>query len=198
MKRKALLVEYNDACAETKAIYDEAMRTLGISFVPNWMKALGRNPVILRANWFKFKYTVLEGNIPALLKQLILYVISVRANNQYCISAHGHAALSIDPSLTCEDLFSMSTGNSYKGLPRSFRVAIEMISRLALEPEAVEETSFDYDTQLADAGFTDAEIDELVSQADFGVMMNTIMNALEVPADLPFPPKPGAVSERHC
>jgi alkylhydroperoxidase family enzyme len=187
MKRKAVLVEYADASAETRALYDEIMRCFGSTSVPNFFKAEGSNPRILRANWEKFRNTVAEGEVSPLLKQLILFVISARADNSYCVAAHGYAALSLDPTLTCEDLACLTRGESYHGLSEAFRVAIDVVSRLALEPDRVA-GGFDFDRKLRDVGFVDAEVEELVAQADFGVMMNVIMSINDVPLERPYPP----------
>lgn len=185
MKRRIELIEYDAACDETRALYDEAMATLGTTKVPNWMKAQGRSPPVLRSNWEKFKNTVLTGAIPPLLKQLILFVISVRESNEYCIAAHGNWALSLDTALSCDDLYSLARGESYVGLPNAFRTAIEVVTKLALQPDSI--AVEDFVSTLAGAGFSGAEIDELLAQADFGVMMNIIMAINHVPADVPFP-----------
>ena len=41
------------------------------------------------AFWPMVRYTLLEGDVPALLKQLILFRISVEYGNTYCASLHG-------------------------------------------------------------------------------------------------------------
>ena len=70
MKRQTL-VEYEDASPEVRALYDEIMETMGSPTVLNFLKALGHNENVLRAVWSMLKYTIVEGEIPALLKQLI-------------------------------------------------------------------------------------------------------------------------------
>ena len=184
MKRQ-IAVEYEEASPEVKEIYDVGMQVLGTDSVPNWMKALGNNPRILRATWEKFRFTVLEGDISQLLKQLILFNISVRAGNQYCTNVHGYSALNLEPDLTYEDLMSMSTGEAMSELPMSFQVAIETITNIAfLSDEEIAE--LDFISILLDAGFNQAEIDELLAQADFGVMMNKIVNLYDIPLETPF------------
>jgi len=187
MKRR-VLVEYADACAGVRAVYDEALAVLGATNVPNWMKAMGMNEHVLRATWEKFRHVVLTGSVPPLLKQLILFVISVREGNRYCTAAHGFAALSMDETLSCEDLYSLARGAAYDGLPPAFQVAIELVTRAALEPAVVESEHFDFEARLRRAGFGETEVDELMAQADFGVMMNAITRIWEIPPDREFPP----------
>jgi len=187
MKRR-VLIEYADASAGVRAIYDEAMAVLGLAAPPNWMKAMGTNEHVLRATWEKFRHVVLTGSVPPLLKQLILFVISAREDNRYCTAAHGFAALSLDETLSCEDLYSLARGAAYKGLTPAYQVAIELVTRAALEPAVVDAEHFDFEARLRQAGFGEAEIDELMAQADFGVMMNAITRIWEIPPDREFPP----------
>ena len=186
MKRK-VMVEYDEAPAGVRAVYDAGMSMMGLSTVPNWMKAMGGNELVLRANWEKFRHVVLQGSVPPLLKQLILFVISIREGNRYCTSAHGYAVMGLDNTLSFDDLFSLAEGKAYATLPRSFQTAIDIVTRAALSPKELAEGEVDFAGQLSDAGFTEQEIDELMAQADFGVMMNTICSVLDIPPDKDFP-----------
>jgi hypothetical protein len=60
------------------------MNTMGAPEILNFLKALGHNPHALRAVWSMLRGTVIEGEIPALLKQLILFKVSIVAGNEYC------------------------------------------------------------------------------------------------------------------
>jgi alkylhydroperoxidase family enzyme len=130
--KRAVLVEYDQASPSIRAIYDEIMEATGKPDVPNIMKALGNNENALRAVWTMFRNTVIEGEIPNLLKELILFRISIHAGNEYCRSLHAHAACTLDPTLTYRDLRAMAEGESLKGLPASFQAAIDLVSCMAL------------------------------------------------------------------
>jgi hypothetical protein len=67
MKRQTL-VEYKDASPEIQAIYDEVMEVTGSPDAFNFLKAFGNNEKVLRAFWSMLRYTLLEGDVPALLK----------------------------------------------------------------------------------------------------------------------------------
>ena len=187
MKRKTQ-VEYEDATPEVRAIYDEILDTMGSSAVLNFLKALGHNPHALRAVWSMLRETVIEGEIPALLKQLILFKVSIVVGNEYCTSLHGHAALNLDPTLGYEDLVALAGGSCSANLPPSFPVAIDIISRASLEPKRVETPDWDFEDQLRDEGFSEREIDELLSVGFFSVMMNMLTDTYQVPWEAPFPP----------
>lgn len=188
MKRKAL-VEYDDATPEVRALYDEIMETLGSPDVLNVLKALGHNENILRAVWSMLKLAHVQGEVPALLKELILFRISVEVGNRYCESLHGHAALNLDPTLTYDDLVALSEGKARDKLPASFQTAIDIVSRAALHSKSVAEDDFDFEEQLRDEGFSEGEIDELLAQGYFGVMMNMLTDAYDIPRERPFPPE---------
>ena len=187
MKRSSV-VEHEDASPEVRAVYDEIMDTMGSPAVLNFLKALGNNPHVLRGVWSMLKGTVIEGDIPALLKQLILFKISITVGNQYCTALHGHAALNLDPTLTYDDLVALSGGACSANLPPSFPVAIDVISRASLESKSVEDSGYDFEDQLRDEGFSESEIDELLAVGFFSVLMNMLTDTYEVPWESPFPP----------
>jgi alkylhydroperoxidase family enzyme len=185
--KRATLVEYDVAPPQIQTIYDEIMETMGSPTVLNVFKALGNNENVLRAVWSMLKNTLVEGEIPALLKELILFRISIKAGNQYCTSLHAHAACSLDQTLTYDDLLALSEGDARGRLPAAFQVAMDVVSRAALEPKSVAEDDFDLEEQLRDAGFSEAEIDELLAVGYFAVMMNTVTDAYDVPWEAPLP-----------
>ncbi len=186
--KRSTLVEYEDASPEVRAVYDEIMDTMGSPSVLNFLKALGSNPHVLRAVWSMLRETVIEGEIPALLKQLILFKISITVGNQYCTSLHGHAALNLDPTLTYDDLVALSKGACSADLPPSFPVAIDIISRASVDSKSVEDSDWDFEGQLRDEGFSESEIDELLAVGFFSVMMNMFTDTYDVPWESPFPP----------
>jgi len=192
MKRQ-MLVEYKDASREVQVIYDEIREIMSSPAVPNFLKALGNNENVLRAIWSMTKHTMIEGEIPSLLKQLILFKISINAGNGYCTALHGHAALNLDPTLSYDDLIILSDGNTSTKLPASFQVAIEIVTQAALQPKSVADEDFDFEDQLRDEGFSEREIDELMAQAYFAVMMNTFIDSFDIPWESPFPPEAGEI-----
>ncbi len=186
--KRTTLVEYEDASPEVQEVYNEIMNTMGSPEVLNFLKALGNNPHVLRAVWSMLKETVIEGEIPALLKQLILFKISINVGNEYCTALHGHAALNMDPTLAYGDLVALSGGACTANLPPSFPMAIEIITRASIDPKSVEDEQWDFEDQLRDEGFSDSEIDELLAVGFFSVMMNMLTDTYDVPFESPFPP----------
>jgi uncharacterized peroxidase-related enzyme len=165
------ILEYGEASDEVKAIYDDTMRTLQLPFVLNWFKHQGSNPGLLRANWHKLKHTLMEGNVPNVLKQLIVHNISAQKDCSYCAKAHRVFANSMAGSISDAIDFDLTANLDHTLIPDSYRSAIEVVTNAALYPEKVNETHFE---TLAKAGFTEDEIVELMAQADLTNMLNTI------------------------
>ena len=187
--KRSTKVEYGDATPEVRALYDEIMDTMGTESVISTFKALGNNAHVLRAVWGMLKETVIDGEIPALLKQLILFKISIKAGNQYCTSLHGHSALNLDPTLTYDDLIALAEGSCGADLPNSFPVAIDIIYRASLDSKSVENPDWDFEEQLRDEGFSESEIDELLAVGLLSVMLNVLTDVYDVPPEEPFPPR---------
>ena len=186
MKRNAV-VEYDGASPAVQSVYEEIMDTMGTPEPLNVLKSLGNNPIILRGVWSMVRSTLIEGEIPELLKQLILFKISVITGNEYCTSLHAHAALNLDPTLTYADLKTLVDGECSANLPPSFPVAIDVVTRAAIEPKSVADEKWDFEEQLRDEGFSESEIDELLAVGYFSVMMNMVCDAYEVPWEAPLP-----------
>ena len=189
MKRSAM-VEYEDATPEVRAIYDEIMDTMGLPSVLNTLKVLGNNPRTLRAVWSMLKGTLIEGEIPELLKQLILFKISTVVGNKYCTALHAYSALNLDPTLTYDDLVTLSGGACAANLPASFPVAIDIVARASLESKSVDDPDWDFEEELRDEGFSESEIDELLAVGFFSVMMNMLTDTYDVPNEESIPPPP--------
>jgi hypothetical protein len=59
---------------------------------------------------------------------------------------------------------------------------------MALRPKTVEAEDFDFEEQLRDEGFSEQEIDELISLAGFGVLLNTMTDIVHIPTEEPLRP----------
>jgi alkylhydroperoxidase family enzyme len=177
--KTCVLVDYASATPEVREIYDDILTTLGVTELPNWVKAMGGNATLLRGNWEKTKAVVARGTLPSLLKELVIFYISTKRGSEYCSACHAHAALQLDRSLTMEDLMGIVRGEM-QSLPLTFRTALEIVAKAALDPGALTHADFE---RLRAVGFSDAEIPELFALADLSVMFNTITMTYGVPLD---------------
>ncbi len=173
-------VPYESASVEVREIYDDTRRTLQLPFVLNWFKYQGSNPNLLRANWEKLKRTLMFGDVPNVLKQLIIYNISQKRGCTYCAHAHGIFADSMASSISEDPDFKLTDNIDSDHIPESFRIALRVITEAALHPENVGDEEF---RALEEAGFNQSEISELFAQADLANMLNTIAYVTGVKID---------------
>jgi AhpD family alkylhydroperoxidase len=86
------LVEYADATAEVRAIYDDIMATRKTDWINNFWKALAHDPATLRRTWESIKQIMAPGAIDALTKEMIYLAVSASNQCGYCIASHTAAA----------------------------------------------------------------------------------------------------------
>jgi AhpD family alkylhydroperoxidase len=85
-------IEYADAPAEVRLVYDDIMSTRGTDWVNNYWKVLAHHPPSLRRMWANAKEVMGPGALDPLAKELIYLAVSVTNGCGYCIASHGAAA----------------------------------------------------------------------------------------------------------
>ncbi|MDE2454820.1 MAG: carboxymuconolactone decarboxylase family protein [Burkholderiales bacterium] len=185
MKRYEL-VDYEQAPADVRAIYDEFLRATGSAKVPVWVRSLGANATLLEAYWERTKGSLLRGSLPAILKELTIFVVSVENGSRYCSACHAHAALSMDATLKFEQLDSLTRpGDTSAGLPPAYRAALDFAIAVARDANSVPDSAFE---RLRDADFSEDEIRELLSVIDLAAMFNNYTSAMKLPLDPEYRP----------
>ncbi len=174
------IVNYENASSEVKEIYEDSMRTLGIPFVLNWLKCQGENAIILKGNWEKLKHTLLLGDVPNILKQIIIHNISKKKECNYCATVHGIIANSMSKVLTDDDRFVFTENMNSDIIPSSYKTAISIITNAALNPQSFSDKDL---KKLSNEGFSSTEIIELLSLADLVNMATTIADISGIKVD---------------
>jgi AhpD family alkylhydroperoxidase len=82
------LIEYADATAEVREIYDDIMATRNTDWINNFWKAIAHDPATLRRTWFSIKEIMAPGALDALTKELIYLAISATNQCGYCVASH--------------------------------------------------------------------------------------------------------------
>jgi AhpD family alkylhydroperoxidase len=85
-------IEYAEASAEVRAVYDDIMATRKVDWVNNYWKVLANHPTTLRRMWANSKEVMGPGALDPLTKELIYMAVSVTNGCRYCIASHGAAA----------------------------------------------------------------------------------------------------------
>ena len=88
----ARMVEYAEASAEVRVVYDEIMATRKTNWINNFWKVLASHPPTLRRMWDDVRQVMAPGSIDPLTKELIYVAVSVTNNCEYCIHSHTAAA----------------------------------------------------------------------------------------------------------
>ena len=86
------LIEYEEANAEVRAIYDDIMNTRGTNWINNFWKALAHDPATLRRTWQGIKEVMAPGALNALTKEMVYLAVSATNQCGYCIASHTAAA----------------------------------------------------------------------------------------------------------
>jgi AhpD family alkylhydroperoxidase len=85
-------IEYAEASAEVRALYDDIMATRKIDWVNNFWKVLAHDPPTLRRIWLSIKEVMGPGALDPLVKELLYVAVSASNGCHYCIASHGAAA----------------------------------------------------------------------------------------------------------
>jgi AhpD family alkylhydroperoxidase len=85
-------IEYEQASAEVRAVYDDIKATRTIDKVTNFWKALAHDPVRLKRTWEDTKSIMAAGALDPLMKELLYVAVSVSNQCDYCIAAHTASA----------------------------------------------------------------------------------------------------------
>ena len=82
------LIEYAQASAEVRAVYDDIKATRKIDDVNNFWKALASHPPTLRRTWETLKSVMAPGAIDPLTKEMLYLAVSATNGCDYCIASH--------------------------------------------------------------------------------------------------------------
>jgi AhpD family alkylhydroperoxidase len=86
------MIEYADASAEIRAVYDDIMATRQTDYINNFWKVLAHDPATLKRTWESIKQIMAPGALDAPTKELIYLAVSATNQCEYCIASHTAAA----------------------------------------------------------------------------------------------------------
>jgi len=86
------MVEYQNANAEVRAVYDDIMATRQTDYINNFWKGLAHDPATLRRTWESVKQIMAPGALDPLTKEMIYLAVSATNQCGYCIASHTAAA----------------------------------------------------------------------------------------------------------
>ena len=121
------LIEYEEANAEIRAVYDDIMATRGTTSVNNFWKALANDPPTLRRTWASIKGVMAPGALDPLTKELVYLAVSASNGCQYCTASHAAAAkkAGMTREMLGELLAVVGMANETNALANGYRVPVD-------------------------------------------------------------------------
>jgi AhpD family alkylhydroperoxidase len=121
------LIDYGEASAEVRAVYDDIMKTRGTDWINNFWKALANDPPSLRRTWESIKEVMAPSALDPLTKELIYLAVSATNGCAYCIASHGAAARKqgMTPEMFGELMAVVGMANETNSLANGYRVPVD-------------------------------------------------------------------------
>lgn len=168
------VVQHDSATVEQKAILDAVQSQLGT--VPNYLKVFANSPAALRA--FLGLYGIAnEGSLDALTRERIALTLAQQNGCQYCVSAH--TTLGRKAGLTASEIEANRAGSS-----QDAKAAAAVKFARALVAHTGEVTTAEL-LEVRNAGYSDAEIVEIITHVGLNFLTNVLGKASRVEIDFP-------------
>lgn len=168
------VIEPHTANAEQKALLDAIQGQLGM--VPNFLKVFANSPVALQA-FLGLHGVANAGSLTPQTRERIALALAQQNACEYCVSAH--TAIGRKAGLSTEEIAAARTGTSEDA---KAAVAVKLARSL------VEHTGDITTAELMEAraaGYTDADIVEIITHVGMNVLTNILGKASRVDIDFP-------------
>ena len=121
------MIEYADASAEVRAVYDDIMATRRTDWINNFWKALAHDPVTLRRTWESIKEIMGPGALDPLTKEMIYVAVSATNQCPYCIASHTVSArkAGMTDAMFAEVMAVVGMANETNRLASGYQVEID-------------------------------------------------------------------------
>ena len=120
-------IEYEQASAEVRAIYDDIMATRKTDWINNFWKALAHDPATLGRTWQSVKAIMAPGALDVLTKVMIYLAVSASNQCGYCIASHTAAArkAGMSDAMFAELMAVVGMANESNRLASGYQVEID-------------------------------------------------------------------------
>jgi uncharacterized peroxidase-related enzyme len=164
-----------DAPADSQPLLEAVRKQLGT--VPNMMKLLATAPAALEG-YLALSGALGKGALDAKLRESVALVVSEHNGCDYCLAAHTFVGKNF------AKLSDEATAKARDGLGLDERTTAALIfaRSVARERGRVQEAEI---TALREAGFTDAQVLEIVVNVALTVLTNYVNNVAQTELDFP-------------
>jgi AhpD family alkylhydroperoxidase len=121
-------IEYADASAEVRTVYDDIMATRQTDWINNFWKALANDPKTLRRTWESIKEIMSPGGaLDPLVKEMIYLAVSASNQCPYCIASHTVSArkAGMSDAMFAELMAVVGMANETNRLSSGYQVEID-------------------------------------------------------------------------
>lgn len=153
----------------------EIIGELGFGIVPNLFSAADPNPEVQTALWKAFRHTVLRGELPRTVKEMMGVVVSKTAGSPYAALVHLHA-LTLQ-GVEAPLLGALERGEVPPGVPRKVALLLQFAQDAARRPN---------DPALLEPlreVLSEAEVAEAVAVVGVFRLVNSWTDLMNVPVD---------------
>jgi AhpD family alkylhydroperoxidase len=121
------IIEYAEASAEVRVVYDDIMKTRGVDWVNNFWKALANDPALLARTWEQVKQVMASGALDPLAKEMIYVAVSATNGCEYCTYSHTAAARKkgMSDAMFMELMAVVGLANQTNRLANGLRVPVD-------------------------------------------------------------------------
>ena len=121
------LIEYAQASAEVRSVYDDIMRTRKVDSVNNFWKAIAHDPALLRRTWAQVKEVMAPGALDPLVKEMVYIAVSATNGCEYCTYSHTASARKqgMSDAMLMELMAVVGLANATNRLANGLRVEVD-------------------------------------------------------------------------
>lgn len=168
------LVTNEQANDEQHALFEAIQGQLGM--VPNFLKVFANSPAALRA-FLGLHGIANEGDLDLLTRERIALGLAEQNACEYCVSAH--TAIGRKAGLSSAEIEANRSGGSQDA---KAAIAVKFARSLAEHNGAVTTAEL---LEVRNAGYSDAEIVEIITHVGMNVLTNILGKASRVEIDFP-------------
>lgn len=168
------VIEQSNANAEQKALLDAIQSQLGM--VPNFLKVFANSPAALKAFLGLFGIAN-EGSLSSATRERIALALAQQNSCEYCLSAH--TAFGRKAGLSGNEMAANRAGSSEDA---KAAVAVKLARSLAAHTGEITTAEL---IEARAAGYTDADIVEIITHVGMNLLTNLVGKASRVEIDFP-------------
>lgn len=168
------VIDQHNANAEQKALLDAIQSQLGM--VPNFLKVFANSPVALQA-FLGLHGVANAGSLTPQTRERIALALAQQNTCEYCLSAH--TAIGRKAGLTGDEITAARAGSS-----EDAKAAVAVKLARSLVEHKGDITSAEL-IEAREAGYTDADIVEIITHVGMNLLTNILGKASRVDIDFP-------------